>query len=1458
MPIFIPDRLKTPGEFPSIDANDNQIRGFGFFADNDARTALAEDFRCQGYLAFMKDTLQFKQYESRFNTDEDWGDDANWDLLEGTTTDTYWAVDSDGTGIYYSNQVIVGGSTYGGDEKLYVNGDAKISGHLVASEIQSASGIDFKIDTDASGGASEDFAVKYNNGSDTYRDAFVAKPFASTPSVAFGNTFDDFKLDHYSSSFSEFRTLSASVNETGFKFTDFAEGDGVMLFRMKDNESYLELSDGGRKVTVVPQEYKIFSDVEADVTVTHGAEILLPDTATGDTHFKNIGNKNFLFSTNTGSGSPTEILEMKPDLVVSNVNLEVNGSGNFLGDINVGVADSDLTGLYLRRTDNALMGGIRTNDNNTVIIGGFNNDKVQIARHTSDGVLDDEVMGHFNTTGLGLGTTSPSQKLHVVGSMYLADSAADGNTLIGSGWSSLTGKNNTAVGYQALENLTTSSYNTAVGYQAQKSFTGQQSVAVGFRAGQNATGSHTCVGYAAGQSISGGTYVGHTAGSGSAVDSTVVGKESYRNVSSGGLDVIVGHQVMWSDKTSKNTASNISIGNAAQYFAGNDSYNVAIGGSALRGNEQGADAGYLNRTKNIALGHGSMYRAYSGANNNIVLGYQAAYSQQIATDEGDLSTVTFANNVFIGHQSAYDITSGSQNVAIGEQSAYNLTEGSGNVLIGYMAGYNLTTESNRLYIANSNADTPLIYGDFSTGDVGIGTTNPLAKLHVFDSSVAIGNVGSYDGGLSSSHSPGTAAPGSLHLHGTGLVMSGGRFIISTPNENIFANSSSISFKGGGAESSRQATLGIGSSNGGLRIGTNNNSFHYVFGRYGMSITDNTDTVGTTVDKPLYIKPRFPNANNDGGYTGGGNDGSSVNQSLVYPLYFHYADAPSTLENLRIRTQINDAYGASYNYGLDYDVVNDETVTQGDTGNPFTANKNTLKISATFPFAQSQTDADGLHTSLSGVVVGSEASLEIRNAYETDVSGGTNANTAGTINTALYVGGQRFFEPRSRNSTILYGFGGVNFTRASNYGTTGDLSPEDNDLVNAVTTDVTGGTVGSYVLSTSNSGEITLGSSTYDTAVDGHLSLKVTLSASDNVSAVEIISGGQKITSLTGFRSGDTITIPATKLGSSSTATVITLSNDSFVTDGATVSMSFSNRSSVGINMGSTNIRSNDTSTGSVNLGAGGSFHLARTANYTSYRDHWFKYIEGTEVAHWTAIQGGFLKQAKLMVGYSNDNQVAYDGTAINTANYGAAALRVVASTSGMRVGSRAVASNSSSVLKFAEADLDAAGFTDESSTWGADYDTDGGWYVGMPIYVSEAGTNHIITKVRPDGAFQYNSGSDTSTFQRKIVVDINNTNREMTLDSAITTSSGDVLVYPATESDLIRCRNLMGRDMFVVKSSGRLDLENGVMKLRAADHDPGVIRNNGLLGVDECLIWYDGTNLKIVKGSGSTIPITIG
>jgi hypothetical protein len=67
---------------------------------------------------------------------------------------------------------------------------------------------------------------------------------------------------------------------------------------------------------------------------------------------------------------------------------------------------------------------------------------------------------------------------------------------------------------------------------------------------------------------------------------------------------------------------------------------------------------------------------------------------------------------------------------VGKSAGLNNATGHGNVFIGKEAGYN-ETGSNKLYIANTkDTSDVLIYGDFSTGNIGLGTLNPNAKLEV--------------------------------------------------------------------------------------------------------------------------------------------------------------------------------------------------------------------------------------------------------------------------------------------------------------------------------------------------------------------------------------------------------------------------------------------------------------------------------------------------------------------------------------------------------------------------------------------------------------------------------------------------------------------------------------------------------------------------------------------------------
>jgi len=115
----------------------------------------------------------------------------------------------------------------------------------------------------------------------------------------------------------------------------------------------------------------------------------------------------------------------------------------------------------------------------------------------------------------------------------------------------------------------------------------------------------------------------------------------------------------------------------------------------------------------------------SGATQNTGIGYQA--SKNLTGDNntslgyGSLkNALNSSDTVALGSNSLLTLSSGDSNVSIGSEAGINLTGGSGNVHLGNGAGpASSTVESNKLYINNQASDTPLILGDFSTGEINI-------------------------------------------------------------------------------------------------------------------------------------------------------------------------------------------------------------------------------------------------------------------------------------------------------------------------------------------------------------------------------------------------------------------------------------------------------------------------------------------------------------------------------------------------------------------------------------------------------------------------------------------------------------------------------------------------------------------------------------------------------------------
>jgi hypothetical protein len=190
------------------------------------------------------------------------------------------------------------------------------------------------------------------------------------------------------------------------------------------------------------------------------------------------------------------------------------------------------------------------------------------------------------------------------------------------------------------------------------------------------------------------------------IQGTFVGYEAgYRN--QGNKNVFLGRSAgYWNTTGIENTFLGWTAGYATTAGGHNTFVGVAAGTSNTTGSNNtfvGAAAGYLDTSAG--------YNTFVGAN-------AGAYNS------------TGSGNASLGYCAGYHAT-GNNNTFLGPQTGVLNTTGSGNVFIGYAAGYN-EIGSNKLYIANSDTGPPLIYGDFSTGKVGIGTKSPSAKLTVND------------------------------------------------------------------------------------------------------------------------------------------------------------------------------------------------------------------------------------------------------------------------------------------------------------------------------------------------------------------------------------------------------------------------------------------------------------------------------------------------------------------------------------------------------------------------------------------------------------------------------------------------------------------------------------------------------------------------------------------------------
>ncbi|MFH0838244.1 MAG: tail fiber domain-containing protein [Patescibacteria group bacterium] len=169
--------------------------------------------------------------------------------------------------------------------------------------------------------------------------------------------------------------------------------------------------------------------------------------------------------------------------------------------------------------------------------------------------------------------------------------------------------------------------------------------------------------------------------------------------------------------------------NAGNFSVVSNGRNVGVGVNALSSLTSG--------DSNVGVGYHALYSNtdgyYNTANGNEALfSNTTGFNNTASGKEALYSNTTGLVNTAIGYSSLHSNTTGERNTAIGVQAGNSNISGSRNVFLGYQAGGN-ETGSDKLYIANTSTATPLIYGDFATGRIGIGTNTLSGKFQVVDS-----------------------------------------------------------------------------------------------------------------------------------------------------------------------------------------------------------------------------------------------------------------------------------------------------------------------------------------------------------------------------------------------------------------------------------------------------------------------------------------------------------------------------------------------------------------------------------------------------------------------------------------------------------------------------------------------------------------------------------------------------
>ena len=325
----------------------------------------------------------------------------------------------------------------------------------------------------------------------------------------------------------------------------------------------------------------------------------------------------------------------------------------------------------------------------------------------------------FMGTGAG-GATQDVDNATCIG--YIAGGAdmtsdADGTVAIGySALNALTsGANNLAIGYNAGKTLTTGAQNLAIGREAlENHLTGESNIAIGYLAmgdtdaGTNSQDSdhNTFIGLVSGGGTWANTTSEYNVGVGNytldgAMDdanyNTAVGYAAGSAVTEGDDNAFVGKYAGVAVTTGED---NTMIGSDAGKAVTTGGANVCVGMNA--GSNFDAEDG------NVAIGRSAFSGAVAGADYCVSIGMTSM--QGAATQDGTIA---------IGYNALNVLTSGAENIAIGYSAMDAMTSGGSNIALGYHALGDLN---------NSGADRNIAIGNYA-GD-GMGTLASFDNIFI--------------------------------------------------------------------------------------------------------------------------------------------------------------------------------------------------------------------------------------------------------------------------------------------------------------------------------------------------------------------------------------------------------------------------------------------------------------------------------------------------------------------------------------------------------------------------------------------------------------------------------------------------------------------------------------------------------------------------------------------------------